>query len=185
MPSDDHLAGPAGLADFDSSPGFSRAVAPGRATPDRRAVMGYARVRLATFSNGGEKFAILQLDPVHRYVNFGDIDFFFLAAEEIVVARNIDAGVADVAEERAKRAVIVEREAERADRAVLRLELDRHVHGDSERRVNRPLDRVGLYDRRARLVGELMRRMVPQQTIGPAARLAKRISPAPGAFALG
>src|SRR5262249_40662633 len=61
--------------------------------------LGDARIRLAAFADGGEKLGVLQLDAVHRYVDLGDVDLFFLAVHEIVVARDIGAGVADIAEE--------------------------------------------------------------------------------------
>ncbi len=56
------------------------------------------------------------------------------AVDQIVVAGDVGAGVADVAEERAERAVVVERQRQRADRAGLRSELDRHVHRDARAR---------------------------------------------------
>src|SRR5213082_2426371 len=59
--------------------------------------LGDARVRLAALANGGEEFAILQLDSVHRHVDPGYVDLFFLAVEEIVVAGDVGAGIADVA----------------------------------------------------------------------------------------
>ena len=79
--------------------------------------LGDARVRLAALADGGEELAILQLDPVHRHVHLRHIDLFILAVEEVIVSREVGAGITDVAKERAERAVIVEREAERADRA--------------------------------------------------------------------
>ena len=74
-------------------------------------------VRLAAFADRGEELAILQLDAVHRHVHLRHVDLFFLAGDEVVIARDLGAVVADVAEERAERAVIVERQRERADRA--------------------------------------------------------------------
>src|ERR1700722_19498813 len=47
--------------------------------------LGDARVRLAALADRGEELAILQFDPVHRHVDPGDIDLFFLAVEEIVL----------------------------------------------------------------------------------------------------
>ena len=44
--------------------------------------------------------------------------------------------------------------------------------------MDRPLDRVGLHDRRAGLIGEQVDRMrgvVPEQVVGPRARLAERV----------
>src|SRR5205823_4414047 len=83
---------------------------------------------LAALADGGDEFAILQLDAVHRHVHLRHVDLLFLAVEEVVVARDVGGAVADVAEERAERPVVVERQRQRADRAVLRLQLDAHVH---------------------------------------------------------
>ena len=57
-------------------------------------------------------------------------------------------------------------------------ELDAHIHGDAEGRVYRPLRRVRLHDRRADLIGEEIdgvRGVVPEQMVGPRARLAERV----------
>src|SRR5688500_11822572 len=89
-------------------------------------------VRLASLADRGHELAVLQLDAVVRYRDARKVDRLFLARDEVVVARDVGAGVADVAEEGAERAVVVERQAERADRAGLALELDRHVHRDAE-----------------------------------------------------
>ena len=65
-------------------------------------------------------------------------------------------------------------ERQGADRAAFALQLDRHVHRDAEFGMLRPLHRVGADDP-ARLIGEQIDRVrgvVPQQVVGPAARLA-------------
>jgi hypothetical protein len=111
-----------------------------------------------------------------------DVDLLVLAVEQVVVARDVGAGVADVAEEGAQRPVVVEAEAQRADRAVGRLELDAHVHRDAQRRVDRALHGIG------RTIGlrpdseqvHRVRGVVPQQVVGPAARLAQRVHVACG-----
>src|SRR6185312_15575182 len=61
------------------------------------------RVGLALIADGREEFAVLQLDAVHR-----DVDLPVLAVDEIVVACDVGAVVADVAEEGTQRPVIVE-----------------------------------------------------------------------------
>jgi hypothetical protein len=71
--------------------------------------LGHARIRLTPFADGGEELAVLQLDAVHAHVHLADIDLFFLAVEQVVVTGDVGRCVADVAEERAQRAVVVER----------------------------------------------------------------------------
>ena len=87
----------------------------------RRQHLLHARVRLALLADRGEELAILQLDAVHRDIHLRDVDRVVLAVEQIVVARDVRAVVADVAEERAERTVVVERQRQRADRARGRL----------------------------------------------------------------
>src|SRR5574337_2099275 len=58
-----------------------------------------AGVGLAALADRGEEFAVLQLDAVHRHRDLRDVDLLVLAGEEVVVARDVGAGVADVAEE--------------------------------------------------------------------------------------
>src|SRR5262245_18217479 len=60
-----------------------------------------ARARLALVTDRRYELAVLELDAVQGYVDLGEIDLVLLAVEEIVVARDIRAVVADVAEERA------------------------------------------------------------------------------------
>ena len=106
-----------------------------------------ARERIAaTIADGGEELAVLQLDAVHAHIDLAHVDLFFLAGEQVVVARDVGGRVADVAEEGAQRAVVVEAQAQRADGAVGRLELDAHVHGNAQRGVDGALDGVGLHD---------------------------------------
>src|SRR5512145_3298434 len=93
-----------------------------------------ARVGLPSRADRREELAVLQLDPVHRDVDGGYVDFFVAAGQQVVVAGHVGAVVADVAEERAKRTVVVERQRERADRARGAAELDRHIHRDTELR---------------------------------------------------
>src|SRR6266540_2022987 len=116
--------------------------------------LGDAGVGLAGFADCGDPLAVLELDAVHRARDLGHVDFLVLAVEEIVVAGDVGAEVADVAEEAAERAVVVERQVERADRAALGLEDDAHVHRDPQRRMDRTLDRARLHDRASRLVSE-------------------------------
>src|SRR5205085_11424051 len=77
--------------------------------------------------------------------------------------------------ERAERAVIVERERQREDRAGRHLRDDAHIHGDAELRVNRPLYGVAIGDRLTGLILEQVDRvrgMMPKEMVGPAARIA-------------
>src|SRR6187401_2918556 len=74
-----------------------------------------ARLRLALLLDRRDELAVLQLDAVHRHGHSRQIDLLVLAVEEIVVARDVGAVVADVAEERALRAVVDERQRVRAD----------------------------------------------------------------------
>src|SRR5215831_19170087 len=76
-----------------------------------------AGVRLAFLLDRGDELAVLELDAVHGDVDLGDVDLVVLAVAEVVVERLVGAVVADVAEERAERPVVVEREREREDRA--------------------------------------------------------------------
>src|SRR5262249_18840817 len=75
-----------------------------------------ARGRLALAFDGRDELAVLKLDAVHRDVDLGDVDLVVLAVGEVVVERLIGAVVADVAEERAKRTVVVERQRQGQDR---------------------------------------------------------------------
>ncbi len=67
-----------------------------------------ARIGFAALADGGDEFAVLQLDAVHRHIDIGNVDLFFFAGEQIIVAREIGRAVADITEERAERPVIVE-----------------------------------------------------------------------------
>src|SRR5271165_4426209 len=137
-----------------------------------------ASVGFAALADCCKELAVLQLDAVHRYVDLADVDLLVLAGIEIVVAGDVGRRVADVAEERAKRAVVIERQRQRTDRAILGLELDAHVHRDAERGTDWALKRIGLHDRRAHLIGEKVdsvRRVMPEQMVGPGARLAERV----------
>ena len=66
-----------------------------------------ARVRLASLANRREELSILQLDTVHRDIDLRYVDLLVLAVDEIVVARNVRTVIADVPEERPKRAIVV------------------------------------------------------------------------------
>ena len=58
------------------------------------------------------------------------------------------------------------------------MQLNAHVHGNAQRRVNGPLNCIGFDDGTTRLVCKQVNgvgRMVPQQMIGPAASLAQGI----------
>src|SRR5580704_13332378 len=59
-------------------------------------------VGFAALADRGEEFAVLQLDAVHADVDLAHVDLLVLAGEEIIVARDVGCGVADVAEERAE-----------------------------------------------------------------------------------
>src|SRR5437764_13823562 len=92
--------------------------------------LGEAAVRLALLLDRRDELAVLQLDAVHRDVDLGDVDLGVLAVGEVVVERLEGAVIADVAEEAAERAVVVERQREREDCAGRHLADDPHVHGD-------------------------------------------------------
>src|ERR1700735_3794140 len=68
-----------------------------------------AGVGFSALADGGEEFAILQFDAVHTDIDLAHVDLFVLAVEEIIVARDVGRGVADIAEEGAERPLIVER----------------------------------------------------------------------------
>src|SRR5882672_2441655 len=72
--------------------------------------LGEAGVRLTLLLDRRNELAVLELDAVHRDVDLGDVDLVILAVGEVVVERLVGAVVADVAEERAERPVVVERE---------------------------------------------------------------------------
>src|SRR5450631_1771873 len=74
---------------------------------------GEAGIGGALFRDGGDEFAVVELDAVHGDVHLGDVDLVVLADAEIVVERLVGAVVADVAKKRAERAVIVERQRQR------------------------------------------------------------------------
>src|SRR5262245_33324525 len=67
-----------------------------------------AGVRLALLLDRGDELAVLEFDAVHGDVDLGNVDLVVLAVAEVVVERLVGAVVADVAEERAERPVVVE-----------------------------------------------------------------------------
>ena len=101
----------------------------------------------------GEELAILELDAVHADVDLAHVDLLVLDGEEIVVAGDVGRRVADIAEEGAERPFVVEQE----QRPKCRSRHSRLSVGCSlslalmlaEGRMDRPLQRVGLHDRRA------------------------------------
>ena len=68
-------------------------------------------------SDGGEEFAILQLDAVHRHIDLRHVDGIVLAVHQFIVACDVGPVVADIAEKRAQGSVVVERQRQRADGA--------------------------------------------------------------------
>ena len=76
----------------------------------------HARIRLPSFADDGEEFAVLELDAVHGDVDLRDVDFVVFAVDEVVVAGDVGAVVADVAEEGAEGAVVL-KERERVQMA--------------------------------------------------------------------
>ena len=70
----------------------------------------WARLALGSrlLADRSDELAILQLDAVHGDVQPGEVDLVLLAVVEVIVTRIVGPVVADVAEERAERAVIVE-----------------------------------------------------------------------------
>src|SRR5262245_10156002 len=135
-------------------------------------------VRLAFLLDRGDELGVLDLDAVHGDVDLGHVDLVVLAVAEVVVERLVGSVVADVAEERAERPVVVEGERQGEHRARRHLGDDAHVHGDAELRVDRALHRVAVGDGLAGLVLEQVDGVggvVPEQMIGPAARIAGRV----------
>ena len=107
-----------------------------------------------------------------------DVDRLLAAGHQVVVPGDVGAVVADVAEEAAERAVVVEAERQRADLARGGPQLDGHVHRDAELGVDRPLHRVVQLRLLAGLVLEQVDRVrgvVPQQVVCPAAGLPGRV----------
>src|SRR5215471_8582933 len=66
-------------------------------------------VWLAFLLDRGDELAVLELDAVHGHVDLGHVDLVVFAVAEIVIERLVGAVVADVAEERAERPVVIER----------------------------------------------------------------------------
>src|SRR4029079_11205167 len=95
-----------------------------------------------------------------------------------IVACDIGAVIADVAEEGAKRTFIVEGQSKRADRSGRNLQLDAHIHRNAQFRMDRSLKRARLRNSLPGLVLEQvdgMTGMVPQQMIRPASGFALRV----------
>src|SRR5882672_2007677 len=67
-------------------------------------------IGLTLLADRGKEFAVLQFDAIHGHVDLGHVDRVVLAIQQLVVARDVSAVVADVTEERAERSVVVERE---------------------------------------------------------------------------
>ena len=140
--------------------------------------MGNTRIRLTPGSNRCKKLTVLQLDAVDRDIHRRDINFFVATGYKVVIAGDISPMVPDVTKKGAQWTVIVKRQGKRTKRAVGSLQLDRHVHRDPKAGRNRPLQGVGLDDRAACLIREQIHRvrgMVPEQMVGPAAGVAKRV----------
>jgi len=68
----------------------------------------HTAIGLAAFADGCKKFTVLQFDAVHGHRHLTHIDLLFLAVEQVVVAGNVGARVADVAKESAQRTIVVE-----------------------------------------------------------------------------
>src|SRR5882757_7108814 len=85
--------------------------------------LSHAGIRLAPLADRGEELAVLKLDTVHRDIHLRHIDLLFLAVDQIIVAGDVGAAVADIAEERSKRSVVIEREAQSTDSPGTRLQL--------------------------------------------------------------
>src|SRR5437773_11599506 len=90
-----------------------------------------------------EELAILQLDPVHRHVNMRHVDLLLLAIDQVVVAGDVRAVVADVSKEGPQGALVVEGQGKGTARPACALEVDRHVHRNAEGRVYWTLHRGG------------------------------------------
>src|SRR5580658_11197232 len=76
-----------------------------------------AGVRLAVLADRRDELAVLQLDAVCRYVDRRYVDRLLAPGDQVVVAGDVGAVVADVAEEAAERPVVVEAQRQRADAA--------------------------------------------------------------------
>src|SRR5439155_5693328 len=70
--------------------------------------LGDAGVRLAMVPYRLEELAILQLDSAHRHVDVRHVDLLFLAIDQVVVAGDVRAVVADVSKECPQGALVVE-----------------------------------------------------------------------------
>src|SRR5918993_2271658 len=104
-----------------------------------RQAPGDAGFGLAALAHGVGELAVLVLDAVGGQADTRHVDGLAVPVGQVVVARHIGARVADVAEGRAERAVVVERQRQRAQRTRGRPQPDGHVHGDAELGVGRAL----------------------------------------------
>src|SRR3546814_18674806 len=94
-------------------------------------------------SDLSDELAVLQLDTVVRDYDAGKVNRLLVTGHEVVIACDISRAVANVAEEGAKRTVVVEAERKRKDLACFGLHLDRHVHRNAPFGVLVPLQSVG------------------------------------------
>ena len=70
--------------------------------------LAYAAIGLAAFADGGDELAVLQFYAVHRHRDLVHVYTFFIAVEQIVLARDVGGAVTEVAEEGPQRADVVE-----------------------------------------------------------------------------
>ena len=68
------------------------------------------RIWCAPFRNRCKELSVLQFDAVHRNVYAGHGNRIFVTIDKIVIPRYVGAVVTDLAEERAKRSIVVERQ---------------------------------------------------------------------------
>src|ERR1700722_18629114 len=61
--------------------------------------LSHTGVGFAPLADRGDEFAVLQLDAIDRYVHLRHVDPLVLAVQQFVIARDVGAVVADVAEE--------------------------------------------------------------------------------------
>ena len=77
--------------------------------------LGHAGIGLPAFTDRAEELTVLQFDAIHRHGDLGNVDLLFLAVEQVVVASDVGALVADVSEKSSQRAVIVEGQRQGAE----------------------------------------------------------------------
>ena len=144
-----------------------------RGAPGRRSLLGSRPSRMAaTNSRSCSSMPFIETSTPDTSIGSS------LPVEKVVVARDVCAGVADVAEEGAERPVVVERQRQRADRAVAVLAGSTCPSRCRARDASGPASRWPCTTGLPVWYGEQVdgvRGVVPQQVVGPAARLAEGV----------